>query len=60
MPVDFPSAAQEYRYDRFTADPSHAQLARYFHLDDADRAVVSAHRGDHNGLGFALQLGIWS
>ncbi|KAB3396352.1 DUF4158 domain-containing protein [Escherichia coli] len=41
---------------RFTGEPDELQLARYFHLDEADKEFIGKSRGDHNRLGTVAKL----
>jgi hypothetical protein len=53
---DLLSAAQVAAYGRYAEPPSVAQLEPFIHFDERDRGLVSRRRGDHNRLGFAVQL----
>lgn len=57
MPVDFLTPEKEAEYGCFIDTPSSEQLAKYFWLDDKDKELIWNRRGNHNQLGFAVQLG---
>lgn len=56
MPVEFLSDDQAAAYEGYVRAPDPQELARYFFLDDEDRKLVGKRRGEHNRLGFSLQL----
>jgi len=57
VPVNFLTAEQAAQYGRYAGEPSPAQLAQYFFLDDADRAFLRALRQEETQWGCAVQLG---
>lgn len=56
MPVEFLTQEQRQLYGTYTVEPSDAQLASYFYLDDTDRELLATKRGSQHRLGFALQI----
>jgi len=57
VPVEFLSDEQAAAYGQFSGEPGRAELERFFFLDDADRRRVRVRRGDHNRVGFGVQVG---
>jgi len=56
MPISFLTPAQRENHGRYATPPTPDQLSRFFHLNDEDLVQIRSCRGEHNRLGFALQL----
>ncbi|MGV9776746.1 DUF4158 domain-containing protein [Streptosporangium sp. NPDC003464] len=58
MPVEFLSDQEAAAYGCYGDTVPQADLERFFFLDDRDRALVAEQRGEHNRLGYGVQLAI--
>ncbi len=56
MPNGFLTDAERDRLNRFPTDIAPTDLLAYFTLSETDLEFIQTHRGDHNRLGYALQL----
>jgi hypothetical protein len=56
MPVVFLTDEEATAYGAYQGAPSQAEMEKLFFLDAADKRTVARRRGDHNRLGFAMQL----
>lgn len=56
MPTDFLTDAERERLNTYPEEISSGDLGRFFTLTPHDLEIVVQQRGDHNRLGFALQL----
>jgi TnpA family transposase len=57
MPVQFLSQADHDQLNRFPEEITHKELNSFFWLSCTDCQALGSIRGEHNRLGFALQLG---
>ena len=56
MPVEFPTDEEAAAYGAYQGAPCQAEMEKLFFLDAVDKRLVARRRGDHNRLGFAMQL----